>query len=79
MQKSTSLKKKMRVGFIIFFKKKLTFRLLQTGLSDLKKHQTIETLLIVDFLRIFKILYFSKIFENFLNSPVIPGKIVKCT
>ena len=64
MQKSTSLKKKMRVGFIFFFFK-LTFRLLQTGLSDLKKHQTIETLLIVDFLRIFKMLYFSKIFENF--------------
>ena len=31
----------------------------------LEKHQTIEILLIVDFLRIFKILHFSKNFEIF--------------
>ena len=31
----------------------------------LEKHQAIEILLIVDFLRIFKMLHFSKIFEFF--------------
>ena len=62
MQKSTLFKKKMvlRVVFI-----RLTFRWLQTGLSDLKKHQTIEILLMVDVLRIFKMLHFSKNFEIF--------------
>ena len=39
----------LRVVFI-----KLSFRWLQTGLSDLKKRQTIEILLMVDCLRIFK-------------------------
>ena len=47
----------LRVVFI-----KLTFRWLQTGLSDLKKHQIIEILLMVDFLRIFKMLHFSFFF-----------------
>ena len=46
MQKSTFLRKKM-VLRVVFMK--LTFRGLQTGLSDLKKHQTIEILLMVDF------------------------------
>ena len=45
----------------------------------LEKHQTIEILLMVDFLRISKMLHFFKIFRDFLNSPVFPGKIVKCT
>ena len=45
----------------------------------LQKPQTIEILLMVDFLRIFKMLHFSKFFEIFENSPVFPGKIVKCT
>ena len=50
MQKSTFFKDKMvlRVVFI-----KLKFRWLHTGLSDWKKHQTIEILLMVDFLSIF--------------------------
>ena len=43
---------------------KLTFRWLQTDLSDLKKHQTIE-MLMVEFLRIFKMLHFSNFFEIF--------------
>ena len=30
-----------------------------------EKHQTIETLLIVDFLRIFKMLHFERMFEIF--------------
>ena len=62
MQKSTFFKEKMalRVVFI-----KLTFRRLQTGLSDLKKHQTIEILLMVDFLRIFKMFNFSFFFFFF--------------
>ena len=37
-----------------------------TNLSArLEKHQTIEIFLIVDFLRIFKMLHFSKFFEIF--------------
>ena len=60
MQKSTFFKKMvLREVFI-----KLTFRWLQTNLSDLKKHQTIE-MLMVEFLRIFKMLHFSKFFEIF--------------
>ena len=56
MQKMTFLRKKMilRVVFI-----KYTFRLLQTSLSDLKKHQTLEILLIVNFLRILKMVHSS--------------------
>ena len=50
----------LRVVFI-----KLTFRWLQTGLSDLKNTKIIEILLMVDFLRIFEILHFSKFFEIF--------------
>ena len=62
MQKSTFLREN---GFeSSFFFIKLTFRWLQNGLSDLKKRQTIEILLIVDFLRIFKMLHF-QIFPDF--------------
>ena len=50
----------LRVVFI-----KLTFRWLQTGLSDLKKHQTIEILLMVDYLRIFKNVTFFNFFLDF--------------
>ena len=50
----------LRVVFI-----KLTLRWLQTGLSDWKKHQIIEISLIVDFLRIFKMLHFSIFFKIF--------------
>ena len=64
----------LRVVFI-----KLTFRWLQTGLSDLKNTKQLICLLMVAFLRIFKMLHLSKFFEFFLNSPVFPGKIVKCT
>ena len=62
IRKSTFFKEKMvlRVVFI-----KLTFRWLQTGLPDLKKHQTIEILPMVAFLRIFKMLHFFKIFRDF--------------
>ena len=63
---------------VVFFIIKLTFRWLQTGLSDLKKHQSIEILPMVDFLRIFKMLHFSKFFE-ILKVTSISGKIVKCT
>ena len=52
---------------------------LQIGLSDLKNTKTIEILLVVDFLRVFKNVAFFKIFWDFLNSPVAPGIIVKCT
>ena len=50
----------LRVVFI-----KLKVRWLQTGLSDWKKHQTIEILLMVDFYAFFKMLHFSKFFEIF--------------
>ena len=46
----------------IFFIK-LMFRWLQTGLS--KKHQTIDILKMLDFLRFLKKLHFSKFFEIF--------------
>ena len=49
----------LRVVFI-----KLTFRWLQTGLSVLKT-QTIEILLMVNCLRIFKMLHFSNFFQIF--------------
>ena len=45
---------------------------------QLEKYQTIEILLMVDFLRIFKNVAFFKIFRDFWNLPVAPGKIVKC-
>ena len=62
-----------------FFFIKLTFRWSQTGLSDLKTQKTIEFLLMVDCLRIFKNITFFKIFQDFGYSPVAPGKIVQCT
>ena len=49
------------------------------GSARFEKHQTIEILLMVDFLRIFKMLHSSFFFRDFLNSPECPGKIVKCT
>ena len=61
----------LRVVFI-----KLTFRWVQTGLSDRKKHQTIETLLMVDFLFNFKMLHFSKNFEIFEIHQFIRVKLV---
>ena len=62
MQKSTFFKEKivLRVDFI-----KLTFRWLPTGLSDLKKHQTIEMLLMVNLYAFFECCIFSKLFEIF--------------
>ena len=61
--KNDFIKKKM-VWRVVFFIK-LTFRWLQIGLSNLKKHQTIEILLMVDFLRIFKNVTFFKIVGDF--------------
>ena len=45
----------------------------------LEKHQRIEILLLVEFLLIFKNVTFFKVFRDFGNSPVAPGKIVKYT
>ena len=76
MQKSTFCNEKMvlRIVFI-----KLAFRCLQAGLSALKKnHQTIEILLMVDFYAFLKCCIFQN-FSRFCNSPVFPGKNVKCT
>ena len=59
--KTILFKEKMvlRVVFI-----KLTFRWLQTGRSDLKSTKTIENLLMVHFLPIFKNVTFFKIFQD---------------
>ena len=62
MQKSTVLEKKMiSSAFLIDLKR----RWLQSGLADLEKHQTLSFLLMVDFLSIFKITHFFKIFGRF--------------
>ena len=45
-------------------------------LTYFEKHQTMEFLLMVDFLHIFKNVAFFKIFRDFLNLPVAPGKVV---
>ena len=42
----------------------LKCRWLQSGLADLEKHKILPFLLMVDFLRTFKIPHFFKIFEN---------------
>ena len=47
-----------KMGFGVVFMKLKCRRQLQTGLPDLKKHQTIEILLRVGFLRSFKTLHF---------------------
>ena len=55
MQKPTVLKKKMILSAFLI---ELMCRWLHSGLSDLEKHQTLGFLLMVDFLRIFKITHF---------------------
>ena len=74
MQKSI-FKEKMvlRVVFI-----KLTFRWLQTGLPDLKNTKQLKFCLWC-FFKHFSNVTFCKIVRDFLNSPVFPCKIVKCT
>ena len=62
MQKYTFLRKMVLI--IVFFIK-LAFRWLQTGLSALKNTNQLKILLMVDFLRIFIMLHFSKFFEIF--------------
>ena len=42
-------------------------RWLQSGLAEFEKHKTLASLLMVDFLRIFKITHFFLIFERFLK------------
>ena len=61
MQKSTFCKK---IGFESSFFIKLTFRWLQTGLSDRKNTKPLK-LCMMDFLRNFKMLQFFKIFRDF--------------
>ena len=51
---------------------KLKFRWLQTGLSDWKKHQTIEILLMVEYLRIFLKCCIFQNFSRFLKFTSIP-------
>ena len=75
MQKSTFLRKNSFESSFI----KLTFRWLQICLSDLKNIKTIKILLMVDFYAFLKMLHFLKKKSIFLNSPVTPCKIVKCT
>ena len=42
----------------------LKCRWLQSGLTDLEKHQTLAFLLLVDFLRIFKITHFCRVLKD---------------
>ena len=57
---------KKKVNFVVVFFLKLAFIWLQNGLSDLKKHQTIEILLMVDFYAFLKCCIFSK-FSRFFK------------
>ena len=43
----------------------LKCRWLQSGLADLEKHQTLAFLLMVNFLRIFKITHFLRFLKDF--------------
>ena len=52
----------------------LKCRWLQSGLADLEKHQTLAFLLMVDFLRIFKITHFWR----FLKASEAHAKMVEC-
>ena len=61
MQKSTSLKKKC-FGEKFY---KIDVQVVTNWPVRLEKHQTIEIVLMVEFLRVFKMLHFSKIFEIF--------------
>ena len=49
-------------GFLIDLNKWL-----QSGLADLEKHQTLAFLLMVDFLRIFKITHFLRFLKDVLK------------
>ena len=72
MQKSTFFKKK-------WFWEYLFYKIDVYGVTNwsvwLEKHKTLEILLMVDFYAFLKMLHF----KFFWNSPVAPGKIVKCT
>ena len=62
LQKSTVLEKKMFLSaFLIDFK----CRWLQSGLSDLEKPQTLACLLMVKFVRIFRITHFLRFLKDF--------------
>ena len=76
MQKIDFFKEKM-VSRVVFIK--LKFRWLQTGLSDWKKTPNNWNFAYGGFLRIFLNVAILKIFKEFWNSPLFPGKIVKCT
>ena len=43
----------------------LKCRWLQSGLADFEKHQTFAFLLMVDFVRIFEITHFLRVFQDF--------------
>ena len=75
MQKTTVLETKNDLSaFWIDFK----CRWLQSGLADSEKHQTLAFLLMVGFLRIFKITNFLKILKDFLKIIITRAKMVKC-
>ena len=78
MQKSTFFKEKMVLRevffcFVLFIK--LTFRWFQIGLSNLKNTKQLKFC----FWWIFYAFLKYCIFGDYLNLPVFPGKIVKCT
>ena len=61
-------------GFLIDLK----CRWLQSGLADLEKHKTLAFLLLVDFLRIFKITHFMKFLKDFKKSEESHAEMVEC-
>ena len=63
MQKSTVLEKKKILCAILI---NLKCRWLQSDLADLEEHHTLAFLLVVDFLRIFKITHFLTILKEFI-------------
>ena len=75
MQKSTFFKKKIVLRVVLI---KLTFRWLQTGLSDLKNTKQLKFYLRWIFNAFLKCCIFQK-FSRFLEFTVFPAKIVKCT
>ena len=72
MQKSTFLRESGFESSIY----KIDVKMVTNWSVRLEKHQTIEILLMVDFLRIFEILYFSKCFEIFEIHPYFLVKLL---
>ena len=66
-------------GFESSFFYKIDNKVVTDWSERFEKHQTLEFVLMVDVLRIFKKICIFQNFPDFWNSPVTPGKIVKYT